>query len=171
VLEAWLADLQVDEAAAARARTAWLQRQAEEEATFTGVLADLAERERTVVVHTTLGRRHGGRLRVVGADFCWLRTARSVDVLIRYDAITLVRPAPRDEGAAGDRAVTPAATFAGALVALLGARVMACPLGGEPVNGELRSVGRDVAALRLDDRGACYVRLGSLGELSVVESG
>ena len=38
VFEAWLADLRVDDAAHARARTAWLRRQAEEEANLVGVL-------------------------------------------------------------------------------------------------------------------------------------
>jgi hypothetical protein len=171
VLEAWLADLQVEEAAAARARAAWLRRQAEEEASFVGLLADLAERERTVVVDTTLGRRHGGWLRVVGRDFCCVRTGRAIDVLIHYDAVTVVRPAPRQEGTVGDRTVTPVATLAGAMAALVGARVSVGSLGGAVLHGELRSVGRDVAALRLDDRGACYVRLASLAELSVVESG
>jgi len=41
VFEAWLADLRVTDAVYARARAGWLERQAAEEATFVGVLADL----------------------------------------------------------------------------------------------------------------------------------
>lgn len=173
VLEAWLADLLVDEAANARARAAWLERQATEEATFLGVLADLAERERQVVIDTVAGRRYLGMIRVVGQDFCALLTKHDVDVLVRYEAIASARPAPREQGTVGDRFIAPVVTFDDALGALSGsgARVTVTGLGGTAVHGELRSVGHDVLTLRLDDRSVAYVRLASVGELSVVESG
>jgi hypothetical protein len=173
VLEAWLADLQVEAAAQARARAAWLERQAHEEATLVGVLVDLAERERAVVIDTIPGRRHQGFVRVVGQDFLGVRTQRNVDVLVRYAAIASVQPAPREHGSAGDRVIAPVLSFGEALASLTGngARVIAHPLGGSALQGELRSVGRDLLALRLDDRRLAYVPLASLGELSVVESG
>jgi hypothetical protein len=173
VLEAWLAGLQVDEATQARARAGWLQRQAEEEASFVGVLADLAERERAIVLETTSGRRHRGVLRVVGADFCGLRTAHGLDVLVHYDAVVSVRPGPGEPGPAGDRVLAPLVRFVDAMAALadVGARVLAVPKSGPPTVGELQSVGTDVAVLRLDDRSRVYVRLASVGEVSVVESG
>ena len=46
-LSGWSADARADEAAAARAREAWLRRQAEAEATLTGLLVDLANGPRT----------------------------------------------------------------------------------------------------------------------------
>jgi hypothetical protein len=173
VLESWLADLQVEAAARSRARAAWLQRQAREEATFVGVLADLAERERALVVDTIPGRRHQGFVRVVGQDFVGLRTQRGTDVLVRYAAIASVRQAPREQGSAGDRVIAPVATFHHGLTALggTGARVVAHSLGGSALQGELRSVGRDLLVLRLDGCGIAYVPLASLGEVSVVESG
>jgi hypothetical protein len=173
VLEAWLAGLQVDEASQSRARAAWLRRQAEEEATFVGVLVDLAERERAVLVETAAGRRHHGVLRVIGEDFCGVRTVQGTDALIRYDAITAIRPAPGEEGPSGDRLVAPVVTFSQALAALadVGVRVQVVPTQGAPTAGELRSVGVDVAVLRLDDRSRAYVRLASVAEVSVVESG
>lgn len=173
VLEAWLADLQVDEAAQARARAAWLERQAAEEATFVGVLADLAERGRSLTIDTVGARRHHGAVRLVGEDFCFLTTRKGLDVLVRYEAVLAVRPAPHEIGTAGDRVIAPVVTFREAMAVLADAdaRVSAVGLGGGAVSGELRSVGRDVLKLRLDDRGACYVRLASLGEVSVVESG
>jgi hypothetical protein len=173
VLEAWLADLQLDEAARARARSAWLERQADEEASFVGVLADLAERGRALVVDTVSARRHHGEVRVIGQDFFALRTRPGVDVLVRYAFVVAVRPAPREPRATGDRLLAPVATFRDALAGLadLGARVTATGFGGVSLSGELHSVGRDVLRVRSDDRGVSYVRLASLGEVSVVESG
>jgi hypothetical protein len=173
VFEAWLADLRVDDAAHARARAAWLRRQAEEEATLVGVLADLAERERAVIIETEAGHGHKGILLVVGLDFCALRTTHSTPVLIRYDAVASVRPAPGEAGPVGDRVVGPTATLRGALGALAGsrARVVARVRRGTALQGQLRAVGTDVMTLRLDDRSAAYVPLTSLAELSVVESG
>jgi hypothetical protein len=173
VLEAWLAGLQVDEATRSRARAAWLQRQAEEEANFVGVLVDLAERERVAVVETTSGRRHQGKLRVVGDDFCGLTTAQRRDVLVRYEAIVAIRPAPGEHGPSGDRLVAPVVTFVEAMAALaeFGARVHIVPIQGSPIAGDVRSVGVDVAVLQLDDRSRVHVRLASVGEVSVVESG
>ena len=137
------------------------------------MLADLAERERAVVVDTIPGRHHHGLVRVVGQDFLGLRTQRNIDVLVRYAAIASLQPAPREHGSAGDRVIAPVATFKHGLAALAGngVRVIAHPLGGGALQGELRSVGRDVLALRLDDRRLAYVPLASLGEVSVVESG
>lgn len=168
-----MADLQVDEATQARARTAWLARQAHEEATFVGVLVDLAERERPVLIDTTTGRHHSGRLRVVGEDFCCLRTPREVDVLVHYGAVASVRPAPHEPGPAGDRLLAPIVTLRAALSALAGteARVVVTPTAGAGLRGELRSVGLDVVVVRLDDGRAAYVRLASVAEVSVVESG
>jgi hypothetical protein len=173
VLEAWLADLRVDEAATGRARAAWLARQALEEATFLGVLADLAERERPVLIDTTGHRRHQGRLRIVGDDFCCVRTRHDGHVLVHYDAVVAVRPAPREPDASGDRLLHPTVTLRAALTALAGdtTRVLVVAKGGSSFAGELRSVGLDVVSLRLDDGRAAYVRLASVAEVSVVESG
>ena len=49
-LERWAAEARVDEAARTRSRERWLRRQAEESGTLAGVLADLLEAGRAVVV-------------------------------------------------------------------------------------------------------------------------
>jgi hypothetical protein len=178
VFEAWLADLQVDEAVDARARVGWLRRQADEEATFVGVLADLAERGEPVVIESAAGARVG-RLRVVGQDFCALQMGQSHvarrHVLVPYRSLGSVR-ASGDPATVvvvtGDRLLTPRATFIGALSALADERArlrLTTPAG--TLTGELRSVGIDVATLRLDDRRPAYARVTSLVEVSVVESG
>ena len=48
-LDRWVSDARSDEAAAARARERWLKQAADESATFSGVLFDLAERGAPVV--------------------------------------------------------------------------------------------------------------------------
>jgi len=59
-LERWAAEARVDEAARRRSRERWLRRQAEEDATVAGVLADLLEAGRPVTVCSRTGRRHTG---------------------------------------------------------------------------------------------------------------
>ncbi|MGB0501053.1 MAG: hypothetical protein ACPGNP_07695 [Acidimicrobiales bacterium] len=68
-LQRWVADGQVDEAARARSRRRWLENAATEEATLGGVLLDLAERRRPVIVRTLAGHRVAGPIIAVGADF------------------------------------------------------------------------------------------------------
>ena len=67
-LHHWIADGRIDEAARARARQHWLERQAAEDATMLGVLIDLAERGRPVTATTVAGRRVTCPVRAVGAD-------------------------------------------------------------------------------------------------------
>jgi len=67
-LQRWVADGQVDEAARARSRRRWLEKVATEEATLGGVLLDLAERGRPVIVRTLAGQRVTGPIIAVGAD-------------------------------------------------------------------------------------------------------
>lgn len=159
-----------DEAAAARARERWLRRAADEEATFAGVLLDLAERSAPVVVGGRAGRRHRGLLRAVGVDFCAVRTADGADVVLPFAGIASVRPEPRAEPPSGDRAVRVDVELAEALAVLAEERprVLVVTLAdADGVAGELRSVGRDVLVLRLDGpaRAPAYVPLASLAEL------
>jgi len=173
--ERWLAGLRADTGADQRRRASWLSRQAEEEATLLGVLADLAERGRPAVVDVAGGRRHRGVVGIVGEDFVGLRTEGGTPVLVARAAITGVRPAPGDTGAVGDRRLAPQVTLAGVLssIAGSGARLVLVPFGGgEPIAGELRSVGTDVMALRLDaDGGSVHVPLAAVAEVQLAVSG
>jgi hypothetical protein len=172
-LDRWLADARSTDAAAARARARWLRLQAEESATFAGVLIDLAERHTSVVVHGHGGRRHRGVVALVAADFCVVRTDNGRDVLIAYRGIGSIRPDLRSELPVGDRAVRSELGLAEMLniVASDRPRVLITTLvGTEGVVGELRSVGRDVVAVRTDGDGRVptYVPIYVIAEVAVV---
>ena len=170
-LHRFAAEAQVGEAAAGRARQRWLEQQAAEETTFAGVLADLTDRGRPVLVHTTAGRRHRGRLQVLGVDFVSISTDVGSDVLIALRAVTSVRSQPRDGAAHSGRAVSVDLSFAAAVAALAGdrPRLAVATTDETTVNGELRAVGQDVLTLRVDGdtRANVYIPLGAVTDLSV----
>jgi hypothetical protein len=163
----WLAEQRADAAAASRARERWLRQAADEEAVVAGVLLDLAERAATVVVQGVANRTHRGTVRAVGEDFVALRTGRT-DALLPFDAIVAIRSEGAPAGG-GERAHALDIGFAEAVAAIAGdrPRVLIVARDGSGMSGELRSVGRDVAALRLGD-GTSYVPLASVAELAIV---
>jgi hypothetical protein len=160
----------VRDAATARARTHWLVRQAEEEGTLAGVLADLAEHAEPVVCTTRAGRRHVGAVHALGADFVALRSGAGGTVLVALDAVAQVRTQPGTDAVAGDRAVRLERRLAEVLTEMAADRPdVVVSTGIAEVRGELRTVGRDVVTLRLDGRpaGAVYVALGAAQEVRV----
>lgn len=170
-LAAWAAEARVDEAAAARSRERWLRQVAGEEASFAGVLIDLAERGSPVVAAGVGGRRHRGVVVAVGSDFVALRTPVGRDVLLAVTAIGALRPEGGADASAGDRVVTVELDLAGALATLVPdrPRLLLVPRSGDDgVAGTLRAVGRDVVVLRTDGSPAAtvYVPVGAIAEVS-----
>jgi hypothetical protein len=174
-LEAWAAAARVDEAARARSRERWLRQAAEEGATFVGVLADLADNRDAVGLVTTDGRRHRGSVVALGDDFCALALDRGGQVLVRLKAIAAVHSAGVGATVAGDRTgdrpARPAVQLAEVLVGLSAEREQIVLRGpsGDALHGELRYVGTDVVALRIqgDPPGTCYVPLASIREVAL----
>jgi hypothetical protein len=168
-LTRWAAAARVDEAAAARSRERWLRRQAEEEATLAGVLCDLAERRIPVVVQTTAGRRHRGRVAAVGRDFCVLVIGDGRELLVALAAVAVVRPEPGPRAPTGDRALTVELGLLDALTHVNGERVAAVTTGGDTLVGEVRSVGQDVLALVLEGerRATAYLPAGAIAEVGL----
>jgi hypothetical protein len=173
-LTAWVARLAADDAARQRARGAWLHRQAAEEGTFAGVLADLAERGRPVVVALHNGRRHRGVVAALGRDFVIVVTGDQREVLVRSDAIASVHTLPGEPETIGDRVVVSQATLGDAL-GVLGEerpRLLLLGLDGHAgVRGELRAVGADVVTVRQDGGATAYLSLSAVAEVSLTESG
>jgi small nuclear ribonucleoprotein (snRNP)-like protein len=170
-LERWAADARVDEAARLRSRERWLRRQAEESSTVAGVLADLLEAARPVVVHTRSGRRHQGVVRALGADFVAVGAAQGT-VLVALAAVASLRGAPGEGSVLGDGEVAAARVHLADVAAGLAAdraRVRLVTTDGEALAGVLSSVGRDVALLRGtgDPPTTCYVPLAAVCELVI----
>jgi hypothetical protein len=168
-----VADARSTEAAAARARERWLRLQADESATFAGVLIDLAERGTPVVIHGRAGRRHRGAIAAVASDFCTLRTSGGRDVLLTFAGIASVRPDSRSPGPIGDRALQAEIGIAEMLSLLAADRpriLIVTTADADGIAGELRSVGRDVVTVRLDGepRAAAYVAISAIAEVSLV---
>lgn len=171
-LERWTAEARVADAADARRRERSLRRQAEESTTFAGVLADLAERQRPVVLATSGGRRHRGVLRVLGADFVALITDVGAEVLVARWAITSVRSGPRESAAASGRVLDLDLRLHEALAALAEdrPRVQLVTRGDEHLSGDLRNVGLDVVTVRVDGDTLAnvYVPIATIAEISTV---
>ncbi len=156
-----------------------------------GLALDLAERGDAIVLTTTSGRTHRGRLVAVGRGVWVLGADRpggadrsagtAGTTFVATDAVATLRAQPAVGGrpapeVVGARPVPLAASMADMLTELAAEhpRVRVVVLGEpEATIGELRSVGVDVATVRLpgEPPATTYVRLGSVSELSVLGSG
>ena len=170
-LEQWVADARIDAAAAGRTRERWLQLVAEADATFGGVLLDLAERQVSVTAGTAAGRRHHGMIEALGADFVALRKPSGASVLLALRAVTVLRAGAAD-AALGERVVTTELQLVEALAELASDRARVLVVAHAPddtVSGELRSVGIDVATVRADGDPptSVYVRTDAITEVTL----
>lgn len=188
-LDRWAAESRARDAAESRVRERWLRTQAEEGGRLASVLAGLAEQRADVVVTTAGGRAVAGRLTGVGADFVVLVSPQGRTTLVALGAVAWVRPAPQAE--AGRRRSRPLPAMGPdespysddlsegvALADVLAQAVVDRPrvavfADGASLTGELRAAGLDL--LVIEPAGApsalAYVRLGSLYEISFLDSG
>lgn len=150
-LERWAADARVDDAARERVRARWLRIQSEEEASLAGTLLDLAEHGRPVVFDVG-DHRFRGALVGIGGDFVAVRTDRGRQVLVRTDAIDVVRSEPGGVDVRGDRAHLVDLEFDGVLGPVAADRpdVLVRTRSGVAIKGEFRSAGTDVVRVRVD---------------------
>jgi hypothetical protein len=151
-LSRWAAELRAQDATRSRTRERWLRQQAEEGATWTGTLLDLAERRQAVVVHLRSGATLPGALVGVGEDVCLLAgpARRSPTTLVALVHVCAVRARAQAAGAAsGDRNPTLRLTLAGALSTLAAEREVARIglAGGGDVTGRILGAGADVLTL------------------------
>jgi hypothetical protein len=172
-LDAWRAAAAGAATIDERRRERWLRVQADEEATFVGVLVDLAEQGRRVAVSTGGGQRHVGAIRVIGRELVVIETEVGATALLRLDAVRSVRSAPGDAGVTGDRSVHLDVTWEDALRVLAEDRPRAVLAAGpDRWAGELRSVGLDVAIVRVEGDGArVYLPVRSIDEVVVAGTG
>ena len=167
-LRRWIAEGQVNDAARARARQHWLERQAAADATLLGALVDLAERGRPVTVTTSADRRVTGLVVAVGADFAVLRDRGRGDVFVPVERLAVLRPAPGDALPTGDRPVGIRLALGAALMELAADRPdVIVATAGDDIRGEMVSVGADVITVAVDGprRDQLHVRLGAIDHL------
>lgn len=173
-LAAWARDAQVDETIGRRRRERWLRRQAEEEATFAGVLVDLAEAAAPVTIATPTRKVHRGRVRAVGTDFALVEVDGGRHGILRHRAIAWARQDDSTRPARGDRPLALSMTFEQALRATLEPHelvqvVAAGP--AEPVDGEVIGLGADVLTLRRGDRSRVHLPLANVDEVLLERRG
>ncbi|HEX7275774.1 MAG TPA: hypothetical protein VF244_00225, partial [Acidimicrobiales bacterium] len=166
-LERWAAGARAQEAAEERIRERWLRQAAEEEASFSGLLVDLAEDGGPVSVTTTAGRRHHGPIAAVGTDFVAVGGPDGRLVLVAIGAVAEVRPAAggRHPPAATTGRPPLGVTLAEVLAQAVATRPrLAVVAGAVTVVGQLRAVGIDVLTVRTDGEppGQSYVTLASV---------
>jgi hypothetical protein len=160
-LERWAADARVDEHADRRSRERWLEQAATGDATFAGVLIDLAERGQRVQLALATGRRVVGTVDGLGADFVAVRAVPRGDVLVPFGAIDQVA-ALDDASLAAERAVATDLRLADVLGAMATERERVRVVGRDPastVAGVLRHGGLDVVTIRTDATPATTVAI------------
>lgn len=171
----WSGDERTRQAARSRMRERWLRQQASEDARFTGLALDLAERKTEVAVRTTTGNTLHGRIEAVARDFCLLRHDGGTVTFLTLPAIATMRPDAGQRGVEADSERTAAVdtALADVLGALAGDRPRVRVVvegGGEAVAGELRAASGDVATLRVDSDppATIYLRLASIRQLTLL---
>jgi hypothetical protein len=170
-LEKWLAEVRTDEAARARSRVGALKAHAAEDATIVGVLADLLEREATVLLTTTHGRRHRGEVLIVGPDAVVLRLAEREWLVTRLATVASVRMVGGD-AVNGESPPSTTSRFS----RILGAAAhpgewLRLSVGGEVLAGTVVTISSDIAILRLENGDLSYVNLDAVEEASLLPPG
>jgi hypothetical protein len=170
-LERWVAELRTEDAARSRARVGAMRALAAEEATLSGVLVDLLERDAPVLLTLTNGRRHRGQVLVVGPDAVVLRVDRREWLVTRLAAVASVRPVGGDPVHGEGMPTTPAGFGRILAAAARPGEWMRVSVGGEAVGGDVVAVSEEVAVLRLDNGDVTYVNLAAVDEVSLASTG
>jgi hypothetical protein len=164
-------DASIAEAARARARTRRLQEAATADATLTGVLVDLGERQVPVTVATADGRSLDGIIALVGTDVIGVTTANRGTALVPMRAIvTLTTSSSRPPS--GPRPAARSVSFAALVTELAAARAtVEVGYGHHRMTGRLAWCGSDVLAFGDAQGRARHVPLAQVSALLVLASG
>jgi hypothetical protein len=171
-LARWMGDERVESAARSRARERWLRQQQVEEARFSGIALDLAERGTPVLIRTTAGSHYNGVIVAVGGDFLAIRSKAPQVSLLLMSAVATIRPQKADRPPTGDRPSPMSVSMADTLVVMSAdhprVRLVIGP--GDAVSGELVAAGMDVVTVRLDASPPLdvYVQLATVLECTVL---
>jgi hypothetical protein len=104
-MQQWTSDARLERARAARQNRLRQAELAADEAKFSGLLTDLAERRSLVSITTEGGRRLTGSIQELGSDFVAISNIAQAPTFVRMPAIIAVEVdgTPRDIGTPSDR--------------------------------------------------------------------
>lgn len=173
-----IAEARVDDAAAARARAHWLARQAEEEATLTGALCDLAERRAPVRLTVQGGHLVRGVVDHADPTLTVVITPDGMRTIVRTDRVVQVRTEPGHSPATAPvRRHIPAVASCGFTDQLRRAgaeraETVICTADGAVVTGRLRALGHDVlTVLAGEDASMVLLALATIVAASGIDDG
>ena len=167
-LARWSAADRVSRAAAERSRTRSLHGQSAADATWAGLLVDLAEARAEVTVSIRTGMKVSGRLMATARDFVVLENRSGAPVMLSTDAISCLAPSAGTSTAdrpGGGRRPRLELSLAGALDALAGERAPVVVWAGpESVTGSVVACGEDLVTIRAEGatQRRVYLPLGSV---------
>jgi hypothetical protein len=104
-MQQWTSEARLEQARAARQARRWQEDLTADEAKFSGLLNDLAERRSLVSISTEGGRRLTGSIHELGSDFVAISNIGQSPVYVRLHAVIAVEVdgSPRNLGAPSDR--------------------------------------------------------------------
>ena len=165
-LAQWMGTSRSAEAARSRRRSnAWLQH-GPADASFCGVLADLAERGGLITLTMRAGGEHRGRILEVADGWVLLVRECGDQVLLRQRCIVAVTGSDPRVSFGAPRAAR-AIGFAAVLERIAGERDITVRCGVAVLVGELLVVGDDLAVLASDRSSRRYVSLDAIDEVIV----
>ena len=142
----------VEYAARSRSRARWQHQLAVEEATWLGLLRDLAEIGASTIIDTSLGRRVLGTVASVGRDFVTVATASGLTAVVATAAISAIHLGPRQPPVVGQAGAASDTTLSDLLAELaVDKPTLTWFLTDRTsVAGQLVGVGRGFVHLRVD---------------------
>jgi hypothetical protein len=107
-MQEWTSEARFEQAKAARQSQRWQKDIADDEAKFSGLLTDLAERRSLVSISTEGGRRLTGAIRELGADFVAISNIAQSPTYVRLHAVIGIEVdgTPKHLGVPSDRDLT-----------------------------------------------------------------
>lgn len=163
----WMLRFMADDAADGRARVETWRRRTDESATVVGVLADIAESDRSVEINTISGNTHVGHVAHVGDAAVVIETQNRQLVVVRTSAIAAVIP-ERGFRVPGEGVSTSTRSLRAIIDAVIEpGNVLSVIAGGSSIIGEFISCGQEVLLLRAAMNRTVYLALEAIDEISL----
>ncbi len=156
-------------AAAGRRRRHWLQHQANESATWAGILVEFTDRGTALVVHLVNGHVHRAMVTEVGADFVTLAVGRQRRLVSLASIIAVEAPAGQQPVTGSvdalDAPDSPRLAHRLRVEATAQARLTVITSDARTVTGTLVNVGHDLVLIRSAGAAVLYLPLAAIVEV------